>query len=282
MPDVTANSHGIDFFVDGHVHVYPWTSVERLLDAAGRNLPGTAGAARNADVLLVADPEGVRGFERLLAAGADGRVFGSSGRWSLAGADGQSVSFRRNGGRSLTAIRGQQLITREGLELLGMGCSRTLPSGLPLSSLVDRVRAAGGWSIIAWGVGKWLGRRGRLVTDMIVAEGGRPDIMLGDNGGRPWCWSRVPQFAAAAERGMRILAGTDPLPLKGDEERVGSYGSRVRVAGTSALATVDALRQALERPDTPITTFGYQMSIGRFASNQLRVRLRRRPRGGLP
>lgn len=284
MPAAAADSGATDFFVDGHVHVYPGMSVDKLLAAAAANLgkAGSAGAARAEDVLFVADPEGIQGFERLLAYGEGSGASACSGQWTLAEADSQSVSFRRHAGRGLTAVRGQQLITREGLELLGMACRSALPSGLPLSSLIERVRAAGGWSIVAWGAGKWLGRRGRVVTDMIAAEGGRPDVMLGDNGGRPRCWSRVPQFAAAAERGMRILAGTDPLPLQGEEDRVGSYGFRVRAVHNGSRPPVEALRQALEQAGTPVTTFGEQMSIGRFASNQLRLRLRRGPGAGPP
>ena len=104
-----------------------------------------------------------------------------------------------------------------------------MPLGLTLVQIVARINAAGGWSIITWSAGKCLGKCGRVVTNVIAAKCARPDIMLGDNGGRPWCWYRVPQFEMAAERGMRVSAGTDPVPLKGEDRRVGSYGFRVRV-----------------------------------------------------
>lgn len=277
MPTAIPDGSPAELLVDGHVHVYPWMSVQRLLDAASSNLGICDGSATGGErgILLVADPEGIGGYERLAGNGdVDPRP--EHDGWVRESHDPDSVSFRHASGKRLTALRGQQLITREGLELLGFGCSSLLQSGLPLSQLVERVRGAGGWSVIAWGVGKWLGRRGRIVTDMIVAEAGRPDIMLGDNGGRPWCWYRVAQFEAAAERGMRILPGTDPLPLKGEEQRVGSYGFRMHVSPRNDETLIGAFRQALEEPDVPLHTIGTRMSVTRFVSNQARLRLRSR------
>jgi len=128
--------------------------------------------------------------------------------------------------------------------------------------------------MIPWGVGKWWGRRGRLVTNMIIAERGSSDIMLADNGGRPWCWARVPQFEMAKEQGMRIVAGTDPLPLKGEETRVGRYGFRIQFDRAEDQSIADAFRGALENPSIPIQILGKRMGLRRFVSSQFRLRLR--------
>lgn len=169
------------------------------------------------------------------------------------------------------------MITAEGLELLAIGCNRALTSGLSLAATIERVRTAGGWSIVAWGVGKWLGRRGRIVTEMVAAESGCEDVMLGDNGGRPRLWSRIPQFQAAMERGMRILAGTDPLPLKGEESRVGSYATRIGTTRSEGETTAQVVRRSLVERDSSCRTVGAKLGAGRFLSNQLRLRLQ--PRG---
>jgi hypothetical protein len=266
-----------DLIVDAHVHIYPFMSVQALLDAAERNLfAGVNGAPQTrSGVLLVADPEGVRGYARLL----DRPDAEDTGAWRREQSDARHVTFRKNGGARVTAVRGQQLITREGLEVLGIGHDAELASGLPLGRMVAQIRAAGGRSILAWGVGKWLGRRGRALTSLIIAEAGQPDVMLADNGGRPWCWSRVPQFETAAERGMRVLAGTDPLPLAGEERRIGSYGFRIRARDDGDPAPPQALWRALEAPDTPLQIVGTPMPVSGFVANQLRLRLRRRSGG---
>lgn len=265
-----------DLVVDAHVHIYPFMHIRVLLDAAGRNLfrlGGAGGGAERLGMLLVADPEGVTGYERLLSE-PGGQ---NHGGWRREHGDGRSVTFRRAGGCSITAIRGQQLITREGLEVLGIGCGASLPSGLPLADMVERIRGARGWAILAWGAGKWLGRRGRELTRLIESEAGRPDVMLADNGGRPRTWSRIRQFEAAAERGMRVVAGTDPLPLAGEEQRIGSYGFRIRAGDDGGSAPHEQLRHALEA-DTPVEILGRPMPVRGFVTNQLKLRLQRRSR----
>ena len=251
-------------------------SVENVLDAASRNLFSSPGAAPPAHeeigVLLVADPPGVRGYDRLLGHG-NGTGPHKANHWLVEASDNHSISFRQASGGRIIAVRGQQLITREGLEVLGIGHEPDLASGLSLAMMVERISAAGGWSIIAWGAGKWIGSRGRLVTEMIVSEKQRSDVMLADNGGRPWFWSRVPQFEVAREQGMRVLAGTDPLPLKGEESRVGSYGFSVSIDPSTGQSVFDSFRRALEDPSIPTHIIGKQMTIGRFASNQMRIRL---------
>ena len=268
MQSATQDNRLAELVVDAHVHLYPCMPVGAMLDAAARNLfAANGGAAAHAGVLLLADPDGVPGYQRLLSEQA-------RGGWRREHGDEHSVTFRREGGPRVTAVRGQQLITREGLEVLGIACDAQLESGFPLAEMVGRIRAARGQAILAWGAGKWLGRRGRALTKLIEAEAGRPDVMLADNGGRPRAWSRVPQFQTAAERGMRVLAGTDPLPLPGEEQRVGSYAFRIRAPAADGAAPADGLWQALAT-DTPIEIVGRPMAVRGFVANQLKLRLRK-------
>ena len=265
----------IQLIADSHVHIYPFMTVESVLEAASRNFFETGTSVQGSEtvgLLVVADPEGVRGFERILEFG-DGS--GKVGGWRIESADHRSVTLRKSSYNPIVAIRGQQLISREGLEVLAIGHDGELRSGLRLSSLLEKVRDAGGLSVIAWGAGKWLGRRGRVITEVIVAESGRSDIMLGDNAGRPRCWSRVRQFDLARESGMRIVAGTDPLPIAGEESRIGGYGVRMSIECGSDEAVVDAFCRALADPDANVQLFGNLMGIGGFVSNQLRLRLQR-------
>jgi hypothetical protein len=182
--------------------------------------------------------------------------------------------FRRSTGETLVAVRGQQLITCEGLEVLGAGYSGNVPSGATLARTIGLITSLDGWAIVAWGVGKWLGRRGRIVSDMIAAEV-RPNVMLADNAGRPVWWSRVPEFELAAEKGMRVLAGTDPLPLKGQEERVGSYGVALALPEAPNLRLADAFWRALEDVRTPLRRIGARIGGAHFLATQIGLRLRR-------
>jgi hypothetical protein len=266
----------LHLITDGHVHVYPFMSIRKVLDSAHRNFfeSSEQSAPSNAvGMLFVADPEGVNGFERLAAFGNKLEAEAPSD-WSRLSNDSISVVLRRSSGASVVAIRGQQLITSEGLEVLGIGYAPHLKSGETLANTVNQIRRVGGWSILAWGVGKWLGRRGRMVTDFVISESGSPDIMLADNGGRPWCWTRVPQFDVAKERGMRIVAGTDPLPLRGEECRIGSYGFRHQLQCDADESILDAFSRMLRNPENTMQITGPPMRLGSFFSSQLGIRLR--------
>ena len=266
----------LNLTADGHVHVYPFMSIQNVLDSARRNFSKCCELAKQSDamgLLFVADPEGVNGYDRFVSISSNGGPEAAED-WTRLYNDSRSVTLQHSSGAVITAVKGQQLITSEGLEVLGMGYDATLKSGLSLSSTVAKIRLAGGWSLLAWGAGKWLGRRGRLVNDLIIAERGSTDIMLADNGGRPWIWARVPQFDIAKAEGMRILAGTEPLPLKGEEYRIGSYGFSHRVECDIDESLVDAYSRMLQKRDNESQLFGPRMGVSRFVAKQVNLRLR--------
>jgi hypothetical protein len=266
-----------NFIADGHVHLYPTVPLDGLLDIVSGNISQLQSRPdpNHLAVLVVADPEGVQGYERLQRYHIEQQALRADASWLQEADDECSFILRRDLGMRILVIRGQQLITREGLEVLGAGYAGDIPSGLTLRQTIDRISTAGGWSTIAWGVAKWLGKRGRIVSDLIASEAGREDVFLGDNGGRPKWWSLVRQFEQATERGMRILAGTDPLPLNGEARRIASYGFRIHGDRTDGESILTAFRRALCIQREPVLTLGQRMGSSRFISNQLGLRLQR-------
>ena len=89
---------------------------------------------------------------------------------------------------------------------------------MPDEDILDQF--GGQYAVICpWGFGKWLGARGKLISDL--AQRKPEQFNLGDNGGRPWLWAWVPQFG---NKRPKVINGSDPLPLLGEIKRVGSYG----------------------------------------------------------
>ena len=265
-----------NLIVDGHVHVYSNVSIETVLECARRNFSALTDSLEHHDtlsVLFVADPSGVHGFDRIASAN-DPNSPEACASWVQLNRDDCHVSLQHSTGDTIVAVKGQQLITSEGLEVLGIGYGAHVECGLSLSKTVETIRSNGGRAVLAWGAGKWLGRRGRLVTDLIVAEADSKDIMLVDNGGRPSLWSHVRQFDIAGERGVAILAGSDPLPIEGDERRIGSYCFVGRTNNDTSESHMQMIEELLSRPRSPYQTLGRRMSVRRFVSNQVRLRLR--------
>lgn len=252
--------------VDGHVHAYCAESLPRLLESAEfefiRHAPSGYGWS---GLLLLADPAGVDSKPWLQASSPavpDG--------WQAEGGEPPLLfHFRSPRGSCISVLRGQQLVTAEGLELLAIGADSPLPPGT-LEAMIGECERAGCLAIIPWGVGKWLGRRGRLLRSVLDqhADG---SILLGENAGRPWFWPLESIMNEAAARGIPVLPGSDPLPLRGDEARVGSAGA-VMVLDGADMPSVSQLLERLRQGEW--ATFGRRMSAWHFLRNQLGLRLR--------
>jgi hypothetical protein len=122
-------------------------------------------------------------------------------------------------------------VTVERLEVHAIGLDPSQPTSHirdhqhTAEDLVRQILASGGGAVLPWGVGKWLGARGRevirLSTSPEFAE--HPRCFLSDSAARCWPWP-----TPAAFRGhLRLLRGTDVLPLPGSERDLATYGFRV-------------------------------------------------------
>ena len=283
--------------VDGHVHVHPQFSASRLLDAAAANLALAAERLHNCrqcvGVLLLAEAHGVDWFgdvrERALRGDAQ------LGSWLLHPASEHETLIARsswsphlsseyetpvvfNGGtlQTLFVISGRQIVTSEHIEVLALLTCGQFEDGRPLEETLEAVHSIGALAVLPWGVGKWFGRRGRLVRRTLTRHTVSRPVLAGDNGGRPWCWPRPRIFATAESSGATVLPGTDPLPLPDQASRVGSFGLAF-VGRLPAEFPAAALRCRLAETAprrTSIWTFGEPERVSRFLRNQIRLRIR--------
>lgn len=267
-------------FIDGHVHIYPHVSLAAVFHAIKHNVRREG---FEQCVLLLAEPRGVEGFTRLLRLGEKGGECPGLPAWKMLTKEDDQIDVRHEGGFRAVFLRGQQLVTEEGLEVLAAGMRGSVSHGLGLRSTIDEIRSRGGWATIAWGVGKWLGRRGRLVADAVREEAGSRDVMLGDNGGRPWCWVSVPQFALALEHGMPVVPGSDPLPISGDEIRIASYGTMLDLPAEEQGSIDAAVRRSLANR-SGLEPRGRRVGAARSLYNQVRMQAvgRSAKRPGVP
>jgi hypothetical protein len=267
--------------VDGHVHMYECFSVAGVFDAAAANFDAASRelqARREYDgVLCLVESENEHFLDGVRTR-RSGRVWrGRHGFWEVEPSSEPETLVVRCGSMRLTLIAGRQLVTRERLEVLAVGTTAPLRDGEPIEATLAAVRAAGAAAVLPWGVGKWLGARGAVVA-RVLADPCWRDVFLGDNGNRLELGPDPAQFAAARRTGRCVLPGSDPLPLPGEEARVGAYGFAVDVA-LDPLRPAAALLAVL-RSGAPFAAFGRRERLTRFFGNQLAMRRRSSRRYG--
>ncbi len=195
------------------------------LDAATTNFQSAArdvGERQWQGVLLLAEVAGVDAFRDLSQ-----RV--GYGHWSFKPVAGEPISLRvESAVGQLLLIAGRQVATSEGLEVLALATREQIVDDRDLMSTLREARRISNLVVLPWAVGKWLGRRGRLVKNAF--RNAKGSIFAGDNGGRPWFWPAASAFDLARHFGRPVLPGSDPLPIPGEESRIGSRGFAVKWA----------------------------------------------------
>jgi len=76
--------------------------------------------------------------------------------------------------------------------------------------------------VLPWAPGKWFGDRGRAVLSVFDSVPSC-QFLVGDTSMRPVGWGEPAIMRYAEVKGIKIIAGTDPLPFAGQENLVGSY-----------------------------------------------------------
>lgn len=200
--------------VDTHLHIYPRHDPGRALGALRTGL-----SAARADVNVACFTEGrdCRFFEGLRS-GAGSLPDG----WTMRGGDGLSALLVGPGGFGVWLCAGRQIVTSERVEVLALVTDGDFRDGRPAAETVEAVVASGGLPVLAWAPGKWFFRRGRVVERLLAGFG--PDkLALGDSSLRPTLWPTPRIMARARKGGVRVVAGSDPLPVAGDERWAGAY-----------------------------------------------------------
>jgi hypothetical protein len=154
-------------------------------------------------------------------------------------------------------IAGRQLVTEERLEVLALATTTELPEHLGLDACIAAVTDAGAVPVLSWAPGKWSFQRGEVVAGVVEsAEPGQ--LLVGDTSLRARA-TEPRRMSRARQLGLKVVAGSDPLPISGEESILGSYG----VAWRGQVETdrpVDSLRRMLLDPGAHVTVVGKRSS----------------------
>ncbi len=128
---------------------------------------------------------------------------------------------------SLSLLPGRQIISREKIEILALGCPQLVEDGQPALDVIYQIIQLGHVPVLPWSPGKWFGARGELIRRLITElEAG--DFLIGDTPLRPYGWTTPDLMKKAQEKGYSVVAGSDPLPFGGEEKWLGAYCSVVQ------------------------------------------------------
>ena len=243
--------------LDSHVHVYDYYNLDRLCDAMIRHAGKEAVPA-----MFLAEREGQGTFFEWMEAAREGRPMKAATRWRPISTPDDFTVVLGDGIREIYVFAARQVAARERVEALGLFTTAPIPDGLPLEETIARIREAGGLPVLAWGVGKWLFKRGRLVRSILDAS--EPDsLFIGDSALRPRMWGTPVPMRAARKRGMRILCGSDPLPRKDDELRAGSYATLVP-GNLDPESPSECMRDLLSYPANSLRRAGRRLGLFQF------------------
>lgn len=261
---------------DAHVHLPSVEHLASLATSARRNFLRAERRHRLADAvsrcLFLADLRDGTTFAQIRSLAEERRT--PSDAFALHPTrEAQAVRLAFHDGCALVLIAARQIVTAEAIEVLAIGLTRPYGDGRPLGMVLEELSREDLLLILPWGVGKWLGQRGRIIADAV--DGWRGDqLFLGDNGNRPFFWPLPPVFAAGQRGRCRNLPGSDPLPLAGEEGQAGRCGFWCEgvVDADRPFASVAAL---LRDPVTALHPYGAGETAYRFCRNQLLLRLAR-------
>jgi hypothetical protein len=204
---------------DAHVHLYPRQDFCTALDAAARNLAALAPQAapnERALMLMLAERCECHAFAQM----ASGRLVASG--WNVTRLPEPEALRLESRDTTLYVLAGRQVATAERIEVLALFTDAAIEDGRPLAQSLDAVRLAHGLPALAYSPGKWSGRRAARVQGLIDSSPSDALLMIDSALRMGW---RVPRLMRRARsRGLTVIAGTDPLPLAGEERRIGRYG----------------------------------------------------------
>ena len=259
---------------DTHVHCYQFELLPELLDSAMANLDKYVPDA-DAKVLFFTDGFIDRTWLKLQELIQQD---GSAGEWQFV--FNQSLGFVEASKREqlVYLAPARQVNTAGRLEMLLLGCHEELEDKQAANDLIEQYGDQ--YVLISpWGVGKWLGKRGRVLVD--IMNFAKKPFALGDNGGRPFFWP-VPHFnllkkmrdglkQSVVKQEIPVINGSDPLPVSGDYVRAGSYGVSFDLGQQLSLKT---LLEGLKSDSSDKKNFGKPMGLIQFVICRIKMALR--------
>ncbi len=219
LVDFGGYREGMRIIADTHIHFYSCYDMDMACRSLAENLGRMGGDG--VKVAVLAERTGCHYYAdlkrgRKLKLGGDFEVLPSE--------DGDGLVIRGNDGSKVYLVPGRQIVTSENIAVLALTFDLRIPDYLPLKEVIKGVLDFGAVPVLSWAPGKWFFARGRLIMDIMDAFS-PGQLLIGDTSLRPIGWAEPALMRRAAGLGFGVVAGSDPLPISGEEARLGAYAS---------------------------------------------------------
>jgi hypothetical protein len=205
--------------LDTHLHLYPCYDLSR---AFNQFLDNTAQYGKQVfRVACLAERHDCQYFNSI--ANRETELDG----FTLKNVQTNEIQLNRNRDNlNLSLLPGRQIISRENLEVLALGCPDPINDGQPVLDVIYQIIQLGHVPVLPWSPGKWFGHRGEMIKRLITQLNAE-DFLIGDTPLRPYGWATPKLMKLAQKKGFSVVAGSDPLPFSGEESWLGAYYSIV-------------------------------------------------------
>ncbi len=173
---------------------------------------------------------------------------------------------------SIYLIKGRQVVCQEGLEVLTIGDIKYIEDKTPIKEVLKINEENNCISIIPWGVGKWFFNRGNIVRELIK-ENKYNKFFLGDNSARNGLFPNPVQFKEAESKNIKTIAGSDPLPFKGEEKQAGCYCSIIEWDFDEDKPEESVFQMLIENKSDKIENKGKRDHLIKFFKRQIQINL---------
>lgn len=255
----------VSYLLDTHVHFYPCFEINTFFNSAYDHFQTAIkqhGLHRDSLGCLFLTEKSNENFFHLFKSL-------TNDRWQFYPTEEEDSLIVIDEHRTILLIAGRQIVTKEKLEVLALGTSAYIKEGNSLYDTIQTVEQQGAVPVIPWGFGKWWGKRGKIIKEILSSQ-----IFLGDNGGRPRWGTDPTLFRIASSKGIPILPGSDPLPFKSQERNTGRCG--VIVDGEIDLKRPgEGIKKMVRSLRTQPKTYGKGERLIPFIINQIRMQMRK-------
>ena len=262
--------------VDTHVHIYDCYNIKRFFNEAFSNFSYYNKKLKLAEklvgVLFLTESNSFQYFDKLRDNSNNIiQDLEKEGFFKKESDESYSLVFETAGSNFIILIAGQQIITDERLEVLSLGTQQKIEYSLSLKETVNRINSIGAIPILPWGVGKWLGRRNEVLNAFIKKDN-ETKFFLGDNSGRLAILKVPTQFKVSNENKKLALRGSDPLPIKSQEKKAGSFGFYF-VSDLDISNPFRDVKKMIYNLESEPDNYGKLENIFDFFKNQIMLRL---------